>query len=76
MEPYRMASGEVWGDETPQTPSPLPPDTARLGERLGRRARFAKSDPDWQTRTQAQRDLAVRVAAIDDIEAKRRKETA
>ena len=67
MEPYKYRSGEVWGgDDVAPGPSPLPTVEEGAGKRLARRARRAKTDPTWRERTREERDLALRVDALDE----------
>lgn len=71
MREYVYRSGEVHG-AAPPGPSPLPPDTSTPGQRLARRARLARKDPDWRQKTKEQKDLAIRVAALDEQNDRRR----
>lgn len=74
MEPYRMRNGETYGEETPEAFSPLPPDTSTTGQRFRQRARLAKKVPNWRDLTPAQKDNAIRLAAIDEANDRRRRE--
>jgi hypothetical protein len=75
MEPYRYRSGEVWGsDPSPTTSSPLPKETGRTGERLARRAKRARTDPGWRSRSKQSRETLLRADALDEQNDKRRRE--
>jgi len=71
---YVYTSGEVWGEQPPDGPSPLPPDTSRAGERLARRARLARRVPGWAGKTKEEKDHALRLAAIDERNERRWRE--
>lgn len=66
MEAYRFANGETRGEQAPAGPSPLPPDTSTAGQRMARRARLARKVPGWAGKTKEEKDLAIRMAAIDE----------
>ena len=59
-EPYRLQNGETWGDEMAKVilPPKLP---ARLN--LVLRARRARTDPNWKTRTEASKRLLLALDA-------------
>jgi hypothetical protein len=66
MEPYRYASGETWGDETPPLTAPSWSPPRRPAKDLGRRARRAKTDPDWTRRSEASKRLLLEVDRRDE----------
>ena len=50
------------------------PERGSTGEKLVRRARRARTDPNWLDKTKEQKDLALRTASVDELNERRWRE--
>ncbi|MGN6253357.1 MAG: hypothetical protein ACTHNS_16255 [Marmoricola sp.] len=76
MRPYTYASGELHGDELAANvrpdladapnPGAAPVTRSRRSSSLARRARRARTDPDWATRSEESKRLLLDVDARDE----------